>query len=170
MNLSIFDNDDNLGQESPVRLFTFAWPNVRSRMSNKTLGQLHAAFNARFTADFPRIANTTPWTSYTDAKFGITPSRLTGTCATRANDAVMRTWIIVTASTLGIDGKASDLQISSKEFAEIENGQVLNVPGITVNPLATTDGVNDFFSGLADDYKWPLVIGGGLLVLLLLRR
>lgn len=173
MRLSIFDNDGTLGDaesDAAVRLATFSWPNVRSRFSNKTLGEAHADFNRRFVDMFPRLVYTNPFTSYTAAMFGITGSRLTGTCETRLTDPSLRAIISITAATSGIDGNSSEINISSYTLGELQAGAALTVPGSTVNPLATTDGVKALGSELFEQYKWPIIIGGGLAVLLLLRR
>lgn len=171
MNFSIFENDGNLGQDAAaIRLLTFSWPNVRTRVSNQSLGQAHAVFNRRFTELFPRLLYTTPFTSYTNAALGITGSRLTGTCETVLSDNTMRSFIASAAAASGIDGNSNEMVISSHSIAALESGAVLNVPGSTVNPLATTDGVNALGSDLFEQYKWPLVIGTGIVVLLLIRR
>lgn len=173
MNLSLFDNDDTLGDaasDAAVRLATFSWPNVRSRFSNQSLGDVHAAFNRRFTDLFPRLLYTNPFTSYTNASFGITGSRLTGTCETRLTDSVLRSIISITAATVGLDGNSSDINISSRTIGEIQGGQVLTVPGSTVNPLVTSDGVSDLGSQLFEAYKWQIVLGGLVLGFLLIRR
>lgn len=172
MNFSIFENDGTLGDayDGSVRLATFSWPNVRSRFSNRSLRDAHTDFNRRFVDLFPKLLHTNPFTSYTAAAIGISGSRLTGTCETRLTDSVLRSIISITASTVGIDGDASDINISSRSIAEIEGGQVITVPGSTVNPLVTSDGVNALGSQLFEAYKWQIVVGAAVLGVLLLRR
>ena len=173
MNFSIFENDGNFGDDASdaaVRLVTFSWPNVRSRFSNMSLGQAHANFNRQIVNLFPRLLYTNPFTSYTAAAIGITGSRLTGTFETRLTDPVVRSIVSITAATNGIDGDSSDINISSHTVGELQSGQVLTVPGSTVNPLLTTDGFNKFKHDLFEQYKWPATAGIVVLALLLLRR
>jgi hypothetical protein len=169
MSLSIFESDGTLGQdESAVRLFTFWWTSVRPKWSNTTLQGLHQIFNGAFVQTFPRLLYTNPFTNFSNSGIGI-GSQITGTGETLWSDAQVRAAIIAAFESIGIEGNAANLQISSRSMAELQGGQNLTLPGSTVNPLATTDGANDFLSDIWGVGRWPLIIGGAVLAVLLLR-
>ena len=169
MNLSIFENDGTLGQDTSIRLVSFSWNGVASLWSNKSLQQAHAEFNALFTTAFPQLVYNRPFTSYTPLGLGI-GSQLTGMAETVMSDSQFRSVVYDLATGVGIRGEVSSLNVSGRTIAELQSGQTLTQPGSTVNPLVTTDGIAKLGFDLFESYKWPVIIGGGLLLGLLLRR
>lgn len=169
MNLSIFDNDGTLGEDTSIRLISFSWNDVASLWSNKTLQQAHSEFNSLFTMSFPRMLYNGPFTNYTALGLGI-GSQMTGMAETIMSDSQFRSVVYDLATGVGIRGDMSKLTVSGRTIAELQSGQTLTPSGSTVNPLVTTDGIAKLGSDLFETYKWPVIIGGGLLLGFLLRR
>lgn len=170
MRTSIFENDSTLGDDRPVRLFTFWWDGIGYGGENwfGSLREAHDIFNGAFVQSFPRQLYTNPFTSYNASGIGI-GSRLTGTGETLYSDAQLRAWITTAADRAGIGGNVGNLRISSQTIGDLQAGQNLQIPGSSVNPLATTDGANSFLAGLGADMKWPLVAAAAVITLLLIR-
>jgi len=153
-----------------LRLFNFWWDGIGYGGSDwfGDLRTAHEAFNAGFSVAFPRQMYTSPFTSYTSGLGIINGSRLSGLGETNYNDAGIRAWVLSAAEQAGITGDPSQLHVSSEPIG-YSDGTSMQIPGSTVNPLATTDGVNAAI-GVLSETSWYLYAAGAVVLAVLLTR
>lgn len=154
-----------------ISAFEFTWENVRGGYWEwiETLRDEHAEFNRRFAAAFPKLLYNSPYSSYTDASFGIR-SRIQAVGETTLSPSDTRNRVIQIARDCGINGNESDIRFTQHTIEEFENGAQLHDPGDTFEDWRRKLLGKPFPDNLllpTDIPIWAWALGGVALIVLL---